>query len=72
MELHTQPFSWKETQKLGPGDKEAEKVGEAISVYNVLSFLLFSSHDEILIYYLLGVDYMKVLWKNMWQVVKGK
>lgn len=47
-------------------------MGEAISVYNVLSFLLLSSHDEILIYYLLGVDYMKVLWKNMWRVVKGK
>ena len=29
---------------------------------NVLSFLLFSSHDEILTsFYLLGVDYMKVL-----------
>lgn len=32
---------------------------------NVLSFLLFSSHDEILTYYLLGVDYTKVLWENM-------
>lgn len=50
MELHTQPLSRKETQKLGPGDKEAENVGEAISVYKVLSFLLFSSHDEILTY----------------------
>lgn len=65
MELYTQPLSQKETQKLGLGGKEAEKVGEAIIVYNVLSFLLFSSHDEILTYYLLGVDYTKVLWENM-------
>lgn len=72
MELHTQTLSRKETQKLGQGHKEAENVGEALSAYKALCFLLFPSHDGILTCYLLEVDYMKVLWKNMWQVVKVK